>query len=98
MKKFVSFAFAAAVAMTAALPSAAVAAAEEAAPAVSVSAGQVIYDAKGYRIAAVYRVTAEGDPQVIINGRLLTVSASTLSVVDGKLTTSLTKREVVRGG
>ncbi|MCB2072663.1 MAG: hypothetical protein H6917_10705 [Novosphingobium sp.] len=72
------------------------AATEEAAPAVDVNAGKMLYGANGRRIASIYRVTEEGDPQIILNGRMVTVPASTLSDVDGKVTTSLTKREISR--
>lgn len=67
---------------------------EEAAAPVEVNAGKMLYAANGYRIAPIYRVTADGNPQVIMNGRLVTVPASTLSDVGGKLTTSLSKKDV----
>ena len=67
---------------------------EEAAAPVEVNAGKMLYAANGYRIAPIYRVTEDGNPQVIMNGRLVTVPASTLSDVDGKVTTSLSKKEV----
>jgi hypothetical protein len=63
---------------------------------VDVDAGKMLYSAAGHRIASVYRVNAQGNPQVILDGRLITVPASTLSEANGKLTTSLTKRELVR--
>jgi len=63
---------------------------------VNVDAGKMLYSAAGTRIASVYRVTAEGNPQVILDGRLITVPASSLSEVDGKLTTSLSKRDLAR--
>lgn len=63
---------------------------------VDVKAGKVIYGSNGYRIGAVQRVTSAGDPQVIVNSRLVIVPASTLSTVDGKLQTSLSKRELGR--
>lgn len=95
MKKFVSLAAAVAV-MSVALPSA-VFAEDAAAPAVEVKARKMLYDASGNRLAIIYRVTAEGNPQVILNGRMLTVPASTLSEMNGKITTSLTKAEIVSG-
>ena len=64
---------------------------------VSVSPGKMIYGANGRRIGAVYRVTAQGNPQLIIDGKLVTVPASTLSSVDGKVTTSLSKADIDRG-
>ncbi len=63
---------------------------------VQVDTGKMLYSSTGNRIASVYRVTSEGNPQVILDGRLVTVPASTLSEVDGKLTTSLTKRDLAR--
>lgn len=71
-------------------------AATEAAGTVQVDAGKMLYSSTGHRIASVYRVTSEGNPQVILDGRLVTVPATTLSEVEGKLTTSLTKRELAR--
>ncbi|MDE8653461.1 hypothetical protein [Novosphingobium album (ex Liu et al. 2023)] len=67
---------------------------EEAAAPVEINAGKMLYSAAGYRIAPIYRVSAEGNPQVILNGRLVTVPASTITDVDGKVTTSLTKKEI----
>ena len=63
---------------------------------VQVDAGKMLYSSTGHRIASVYRVNAEGNPQVILDGRLITVPASSLTEVDGKLTTSLSKRELAR--
>jgi hypothetical protein len=71
------------------------AATDSAAAAVNVKAGKMLYS-NGQRLAAIYRVTAEGNPQVILNGKLVTIQASTLSDVNGKITTSLTKQEVGR--
>lgn len=65
----------------------------EAAP-VAFNAGTMLYSSAGYRVAPIYRVSADGNPQVILNGRLVTVPASTLSTVDGKVATSLTKKEI----
>lgn len=67
---------------------------EEAAAPLDLNAGQMLYGANGYRIAPIYRVTAEGNPQVILNGRLVTVPASSLSDVGGKVTTALSKKEI----
>jgi hypothetical protein len=72
------------------------AATDAAAGSVAVNAGKMLYASNGQRIAAIYRVTAEGNPQVILNGKLVTVPASTLSDVNGKVTTSLTKSELGR--
>ncbi len=64
--------------------------------AVDLNAGKMLYGPDGRRIASIYRVTSEGNPQVIIDGRLITVPASSLSNTDGKVATALTKRELVR--
>jgi len=63
---------------------------------VEVDAGKMLYSGTGHRIASVYRVTSEGNPQVILDGRLITVPSTTLSEVNGKLTTSLSKRDLAR--
>lgn len=70
------------------------AATEEAAQKLDISRGTMLYGAEGNRIERIYRVTSSGDAQLIIDGKMITVPASTLSEADGKLTTSLSKREV----
>lgn len=102
MNKFVPLAALAAVATLAVVPTAVFAettqavheATEEAAAPLQVNAGIMLYAANGYRVAPIYRVTSEGNPQVILNGRLVTVPASSLSDVGGKVTTSLSKKEI----
>ena len=106
MNKFVPFALLATVATIAVIPAAVFAAetnqqvreanSAPAAGGVSVSAGKMLYAADGKRIASVYRVTAAGDVQVIIASRLVTVPASTLSDVNGKVTTSVSKSDLNR--
>jgi hypothetical protein len=56
--------------------------------------GQMLYDNTGHRVASVKRVTQNGDVQVILNGHLVTVPASTLSRADGKLKTSMTRADI----
>jgi hypothetical protein len=51
--------------------------------------------ANGSRLATVYRVNADGSAQIIIDGKLVTVPATTLSMSGGRLTTSLTKSQVL---
>jgi hypothetical protein len=70
--------------------------AAEAAPSagVSVHTGLMLYDSSGHRVASVYRVTAEGNPQVVLDGKLITVPATTLSEANGKVMTSLSKSEL----
>jgi len=57
--------------------------------------GQILVASNGSRLGAVYRVGSDGSAQMIIDGKMVTVPVSTLSNVDGKLTTSLTKSEVL---
>ena len=57
--------------------------------------GKVLVAANGARLGQIYRVEPDGAVQMIIGGKLVTVPASTLSSVDGKLTTSLSKSEVL---
>jgi hypothetical protein len=63
--------------------------------AVLASKGQQLVAANGSRLGAVYRVGQDGSVQMIIDGKMVTVPAATLSSADGKLTTSLTKSEVI---
>lgn len=72
------------------------AAADTVAPAVKATAGKMLYSTDGRRVASIYRVNNEGAPQVIIDGKLITVPATTLSEMGGKITTSLTKADLLR--
>ena len=56
--------------------------------------GKMLVSANGARLGAVHRVTGDGSARLIFDGKMVTVPVSTLSVVDGKLTTSLSKQEV----
>lgn len=72
------------------------AAAQEAASAAPVAVkGKMLYATNGGRLGSVYRVAGDGSVQLILDGNMRTVPANTLSVVDGKLTTSLSKAEVI---
>jgi hypothetical protein len=55
----------------------------------------MLISANGSRLAQVYRVGADGAAQIIIDGKMVTVPAASLSMSGGKLTTSLTKSEVL---
>lgn len=103
MNKFATLAFVATLAVFSLAPAAlhaeasqSVHAAAEAAAPVNVTAGKTLFGANGNRIAAVYRVDSQGRVQVILDGKLVTVPASTLSEVNGKVTTSMTKSELLR--
>lgn len=52
--------------------------------------GQMIVDANGVRLGAVNRLT-NGSPQIIIEGRVVTVPASTLTANGSRLQTNLTR-------
>jgi hypothetical protein len=55
----------------------------------------MVVAANGARLAPVYRVGPDGSAQIILEGKLVTIPATTLSMSGGKLTTSLTKSEVL---
>jgi hypothetical protein len=57
--------------------------------------GKLLVTANGARLGTVYRVGPDGAAQIIIDGKLVSVPASSLSNVDGKLTTSLSKSEIL---
>ena len=57
--------------------------------------GKMLVAANGARLGSIYRVGPDGSAQLIIDGKMVTVPASTLSLADGKLATSLTKSEVL---
>jgi hypothetical protein len=69
--------------------------AEGTAAPVSAVKGSMLISANGSRLAQVYRVGPDGSAQIIIDGKLVTVPAASLSLSGGKLTTSLTKSEVL---
>jgi hypothetical protein len=59
-----------------------------------VEAGKMLYAAGGQRLAVVYKVKADGSPQVILDGKLVTVPVATIVSDNGKATTTLTKSEL----
>ncbi len=92
MNKFLSLTLAATLASFSVLP--VTVHAEEANQAIT--AGKALYNAKGSRIAAIYRVTQAGAVQVILEGKLITVPTDTLSQDNGKVVTTLTKAELLK--
>ncbi|TVV76777.1 hypothetical protein FOY91_03395 [Sphingomonas solaris] len=56
--------------------------------------GAMLRDVNNLRLGAVSRVNSDGSAAIIFDSRMVTVPATTLSMVDGKLTTSLTKKEI----
>ncbi|HKI68887.1 MAG TPA: hypothetical protein VKA67_04815, partial [Verrucomicrobiae bacterium] len=59
--------------------------------------GEAIYDANGRRVGVVYDVGSDGSPQVILRGKVYSIPASTLALEEGKLVTSLTKKQIILG-
>ena len=57
--------------------------------------GKMLVSSNGSRLGTVYRVGPDGAAQIIIDGKLVSVPATTLSTVDGKLQTSLSKSEIL---
>ena len=57
--------------------------------------GTMLFAADGGRLGPVYRVGSDGAAQLIIDGKMVSVPAATISSKDGKLTTSLKKSEVI---
>jgi hypothetical protein len=76
------------------LTGAGLASATDAASAVAAK-GKVLVAADGARLGTVYRVGPDGAVQMILDGKMITVPASTLSSVDGRLVTSLSKNQVL---
>jgi hypothetical protein len=56
--------------------------------------GKMLYSADGKKLAAIYKIDANGAPQVLIDGRMFTIPVASLSETDGKTTTSLTKKDL----
>ena len=62
---------------------------------VSATKGKMLFAANGGRLGSVYRVSDDGSVQLILDGKMKTVPVGTLSMQEGKLTTSLSKAEVI---
>ncbi|TVV76605.1 hypothetical protein [Sphingomonas solaris] len=63
-------------------------------PTVAPMRGEMLRSVTAARLAPVYRVAVDGSPQIIIAGRLVTIPVATVSALDGRLRTSLSRREV----
>lgn len=57
-------------------------------------AGQTLRDVNSVRLGTIDRVTADGSVKIIVESRFVTVPANTLSVVDGGVVTSLSKKDI----
>lgn len=61
---------------------------------VTAARGQMLVASNGARIGRVARLADDGAPQVIVEGKVVTVPLSTLSVVDGRLVSTLSPAEI----
>ena len=59
-----------------------------------VEKGPALYSEDGHRLGTIYTVGDDGSAKLILDGKMVTIPASTLSDVGGKLTTTLTKEQV----
>ena len=60
-----------------------------------VTRGATVVTSEGARLGQVYKVMEDGSPQIILDGKMITIPASTLSNQNGTVTTSLKKSEVL---
>lgn len=60
----------------------------------SVEKGKMLFATGGTRLGVVYKVTADGSAQIILDGRLITIPAGTISETGGRLETSLSKNQL----
>lgn len=56
--------------------------------------GDMLRDANNIRLSAIDTVNRDGSVGIIYDGRVVTIPGASLSVVNGKLVTSLTKAQV----
>jgi hypothetical protein len=64
------------------------------APAVTAIRGKMLMASDGARLAPIYRVSNDG-AQIILDGRMVTVPTNTIAADNGKVSTSLTKAQVI---
>lgn len=57
--------------------------------------GKMLYSTGGKKLAAIYKLDAANAPQILLDGKLVTVPAATLNGVDGRIETSLTKKDLM---
>jgi len=62
----------------------------------TVARNTVLWDAGGKRVGKVNRVHEDGSVSVIVGEKLVRVPSSSLTSADGKLTTSMTLRDLKR--
>jgi hypothetical protein len=61
-----------------------------------IAEGKMVYGNNGQRLAPVYRVNSDHSVQLILEGRLVTIPATVLADVNGKLTASETRADLLR--
>lgn len=66
----------------------------QAASAAEAQQGKMLYTSAGGRLVPVYRVTADGSAQIIFEGKIVTIPASTLTLTEGRLVTSMKKEQI----
>ncbi len=70
--------------------------AETTSAAADIQTGRVLRDSANVRLGKIDRVNPDGSVRIILDERFITIPAETLSVNNGEVTTSLTKKEVTR--
>lgn len=58
--------------------------------------GKMIYTADKHQLGAIYDVKKDGSAEVIVDTQIVTVPAASVESKDGKLWTSLTRKEALR--
>ena len=58
--------------------------------------GKMIYSANGKRVGPVYHVKSNGSVELILDGALVTIPATDLSEVNGKLTVAAAKSDLLK--
>ena len=57
--------------------------------------GKLLYDADGKKLAAIYKLDAKGSPQILMEGKMVTVPLATLKKDDDKFATTLTRKDLM---
>lgn len=58
--------------------------------------GKTLWDAEGKRVGVISRVNENGTVLVIAGSRLVTIAGATVTNKDGRVATSLTRKEIAR--
>ena len=60
-----------------------------------IAVGKMIYTADKHQLGAVYSVKKDGSAEVIVDTRIVTLPAASVETKDGKLWTTLTRKEAL---